>query len=319
MKDLINVITSSYFTYAFIFNFNEFNMYLFYIYLLFDTSYFILYEKQNKLKYDIILHHFNCIIMNTTKLCLYYYYNIPLGFNLFLLQEITTLLVCSKKYFNNIHIKKYSNILLQIVWIPTRLIIPTYCIFYNYYYNYLNTIYFKLQIISACFFLLLNIKWTLITSNLIKNNYHYSSILLLLPIIHINQDITVFTYTFLLSLFSFLYNITSQKITLIIDTSMVGIYPIQLYLKLNIYITITIFLFLSVFKYFVKQSELHSVFGCIFYICLTHSNLKILIFNSILISLCYTIRHFTRITFFWHLSSYILITSIFYLQDKIVL
>lgn len=151
----------------------------------------------------------------------------------------------------------------------------------------------------------------------IQNNRHYSSLLLLLPIIHINQDITIFTCTFLLSFFSFLYNITQEKIALTFDTSMVALYPIQLYCNLNAYIYVTIFFILSSIKYLINKSELHSIITIIFYIQLTKSNLRVFIFNTVIIILCYTIRHFTRITFFWHLSCYILISSVFYLQDKL--
>ena len=318
MKNLINVVTSGYFTYSFIFNFNEFNIYLFYAYLFLDTLYFILLENNsNKLRNDIIIHHINSIVMSTCKLYLFYYYNVPLGFNLFLLQETTTFLICINKYFDDVNIKKYSSNLLNITWIPLRFIIPIYCIFYNYSYNYLDNISFKLFIISACVFLFLNVKWTLMKYEVIQNNQHYSSLLLLLPIIHINQDVTIFTYTFLLSFFSFLYNVTKEKITLILDTSMVTLYPIQLYCKFNLYIHAVIFIILSSIKHIISKSELHSIIAIIYYIQLTKSNLQFLIFNSINIIICYTIRHFTRITFFWHLSSYILITSIFYLQDKL--
>ena len=125
MKKLINVVTSGYFTYSFIFNFNEFNIYLFYAYLFLDTLYFILLENNsNKLRNDIIIHHINSIVMSTCKLYLFYYYNVPLGFNLFLLQEVTTFLLCINKYFNDVNIKKYSSNLLKITWIPLRFIIP---------------------------------------------------------------------------------------------------------------------------------------------------------------------------------------------------
>ena len=63
MKDFINFIFSLYFTINFINNFNKNILIQFSIYLFMDNIYFIFYEKENKLKNDIIIHHTNCLLL----------------------------------------------------------------------------------------------------------------------------------------------------------------------------------------------------------------------------------------------------------------
>ena len=117
---------------------------------------------------------------------------------LFALQEITTLIISLKGIYNDDEIKKFLNYILYILWIPIRILLPYYCI-YNYYnYNYIENIYFKIASITGCVFFLLNIKWTLLFLKCKVINY---SLLLLLPILSIKNIFNLFLLT---SLFGFI-------------------------------------------------------------------------------------------------------------------
>ena len=126
MKQIINCLFAFYFSYNFIFHLNNNILYNFIYYLLFDTLYFIFYEKENKIKNDIILHHVNGIGIIYSYLNLNNIYNINLNHydKLFSLQEITTLIVTLKNCCSNKMLIKYLNNLLTIAWIPLRIIIP---------------------------------------------------------------------------------------------------------------------------------------------------------------------------------------------------
>ena len=102
MKKLINLLSATYFSYNFIFNFNS--MYSqsiliqFIIYLIFDTFYIIKYDYNNKIRNDLVLHHINTICLSSSLyiLCNNYNYTIQYYDILFSLQEFTTLIITLK-------------------------------------------------------------------------------------------------------------------------------------------------------------------------------------------------------------------------------
>ena len=149
MKKILNLISAFYFSYSFIFNFNKKIILHFIYYLFFDIWYFILFDKNNIIKNDLIIHHINGIIGMYSNLILSYnklINNDGMKINqLFALQEITTLIISLKGIYNDDEIKKFLNYILYILWIPIRILLPYYCI-YNYYnYNYIENIYFKIN------------------------------------------------------------------------------------------------------------------------------------------------------------------------------
>ena len=113
MKQIINCLFAFYFSYNFIFHLNNNILYNFIYYLLFDTLYFIFFEKENKIKNDIILHHLNGIGIIYSYLNLNSIYNVNLNYydKLFSLQELTTLIVTFKNCCSNKILIKYLNIL----------------------------------------------------------------------------------------------------------------------------------------------------------------------------------------------------------------
>lgn len=312
IKNLFSLIASIIFSYLFIFNFNENTIYLFIIYIFFDTIYLIYYEKTNKLKNDLILHHINCKIFCSTRIILNNYFNLPIKFDIFNLQELTTILICFKKITNNTNIIYYINVLLKIFWIPLRIILPLYSIFSNYNndYKYLNIIYFKIHLICACIFFILNCKWTLQTFKLIKNNNHYSSIILLCPLLIMANNVSFFYQTFFISLLSFLYNSTYNYNILCLDTSMVACYSIYISFQCNCYWLISIFSGLSLLKHKYIHSELHSFITVISINYKLKDNLLLLFFNNLFCLFGFLIRYYYNNTYIWHLSNATTISSI---------
>ena len=320
MKNIINFIFSLYFTFNFINNFNQNILIQFSIYLFIDNIYFIFYEKENKLKYDIIIHHTNCLLLIYSTIELINYDN-HIKYNnlyiLFSLQEITTIIISLKNIVKNEY-KKYTNLVLQIIWIPLRIILPFTIVIYSYMINNENNIYFRLKIFSQCILLLLNTKWTLIFLKIIKSTNHYSSMLLLIPIIFMEKDNIIFHILLFLSLNSFLYNNDKKIELLALDTSFISIISLKFGFDLDIYKLICAFIVSFVIKYNYIESELHSIllFICIFKKSI--NNLPIFFVNALFIIITFFIRHYTKKTFLWHLSSLFIIISGLYLDNKLI-
>ena len=145
MKNILNLLITIYFTINFIINFNHGLLNQFYYYLLSDTIYILLYEKENELKYDIIIHHISGIFiilgLNNNEL--------NNMFQIFTLQEFTTILAIGRIIFKNVKINKIINNLLFIIWIPLRIILPYYIINYSYIYYYNNKYFILIYFIHV--------------------------------------------------------------------------------------------------------------------------------------------------------------------------
>lgn len=306
MKKILNFLTAFYFSYNFIFNYNKKILIHFLYYLIFDISYFIFMDRNNLLKNDLIIHHINGIICIYSNLILsknqLINYDVIKIDKLFVLQEITTLIISLKTLFKNYIIKKYINDILNILWIPFRIILPYYCIFNYCNNNYSENIYFKIKILTCCIFFLLNIKWTLLFLKIIKQNNHYSSLLLLTPILSLKKDIIIINLILLTSLFSFIYNMKKNRLTISLDTSFMSILCLKLGYNLNLNNLLIILIISIINKYYFTKSEIHSMLFICTFIHRFSVNKYIYCFSLISILISYLIRHFTRIPFFWHLS-----------------
>ena len=296
MKNFINFIFSLYFTFNFINNFNQYTLIHFFVYLLMDNIYFIFYEKENKLKNDIIVHHTNCLLLiySTIKLNNYINHNQYNNLDiLFSLQEITTIIISLKKIVKNEY-KKYIHIILQIIWVPLRIILPFTIVIYSYMTNNENNIYFRLKIFSQCILLLLNTKWTFIFLKIIKSTNHYSSMLLLIPIIFMEKDNTIFHLLLFLSINSFLYNNHKIIELLALDTSFISVIVLKLGFDLDIYKLSCAFIVLFLIKYNYIHSELHSLLLLICAFKKSINNLQIFLINALFIIITFILRHQTK-------------------------
>lgn len=321
MKKIINFIFACYFSYNFIFYFNKKILIHFIFYLIFDLFFIIFFDNKNNLKNDLILHHINGIFLCYSTLILSYNYNINLVFydKLYSIQEITTIIITFKNLINNDNnLKKYINILLNILWIPLRIIIPYISIILTFL-SYKNNLYFRLKIFFSLIFLFLNVKWTLQFLKYIENNYHFSSLFLLVPIIFIKNEQILFNNIILLSLFSYIYNLKKNIYTLSLDISNISIFCLNLSLQLNIYILFIAGLILFILKINYKKNEIHSLIIILSIIISLINYPKILIFNIIIIFLSYLYRHYTKITFLWHLSCAFCMLCIMYKNNKLII
>ena len=321
MKQIINCLFAFYFSYNFIFHLNNNILYNFIYYLLFDTVYFIFYEKENKIKNDIILHHVNGIGIIYSYLNLNNIYNIDLNHydKLFSLQEITTLIVTLKNCCSNKMLIKYLNNLLIIAWIPLRIIIPYLIIILTYQNEYVDSIYFRLKVFTSSVFLMINIKWTFLFLKILDNNKHFSSILLLTPIIFLDNDIILLHFCLFMSISSYIYNIKKNKLTICFDSTMISLCSLKLSYNID-YIYLLLFVpFLISVKYIFPKSELHSlIFICSIGHKLFQNKLYGLL-NLLCIFFSYLYRHYTKITFLWHLSCSLLVISIFHMDNKFII
>ena len=321
MKQIINCLFAFYFSYNFIFHLNNNILYNFIYYLLFDTVYFIFYEKENKIKNDIILHHMNGIGIIYSYLNLNNIYNIDLNHydKLFSLQEITTLIVTLKNCCSNKMLIKYLNNLLTIIWIPLRIIIPYLIIILTYQNEYVDSIYFRLKVFTSSVFLMINIKWTFLFLKILDNNKHFSSILLLTPIIFLDNDIILLHFCLFMSISSYIYNIKKHKLTICFDSTMISLCSLKLSYNID-YIYLLLFVpFLISVKYIFPKSELHSlIFICSIGHKLFQNKLYGLI-NLLCIFFSYLYRHYTKITFLWHLSCSLLVISILHMDNKFII
>lgn len=321
MKQIINCLFAFYFSYNFIFHLNNNILYNFIYYLLFDTVYFIFYEKENKIKNDIILHHVNGIGIIYSYLNLNNIYNIDLNHydKLFSLQEITTLIVTLKNCCSNKMLIKYLNNLLTIAWIPLRIIIPYLIIILTYQNEYVDSIYFRLKVFTSSVFLMINIKWTFLFLKILDNNKHFSSILLLTPIIFLDNDIILLHFCLFMSISSYIYNIKKNKLTICFDSTMISLCSLKLSYNID-YIYLLLFVpFLISVKYIFPKSELHSlIFICSIGHKLFQNKLYGLL-NLLCIFFSYLYRHYTKITFLWHLSCSLLVISIFHMDNKFII
>lgn len=321
MKQIINCLFAFYFSYNFIFHLNNNILYNFIYYLLFDTLYFIFYEKENKIKNDIILHHVNGIGIIYSYLNLNNIYNIDLNHydKLFSLQEITTLIVTLKNCCSNKMLIKYLNNLLTIAWIPLRIIIPYLIIILTYQNEYVDSIYFRLKVFTSSVFLMINIKWTFLFLKILDNNKHFSSILLLTPIIFLDNDIILLHFCLFMSISSYIYNIKKNKLTICFDSTMISLCSLKLSYNID-YIYLLLFVpFLISVKYIFPKSELHSlIFICSIGHKLFQNKLYGLL-NLLCIFFSYLYRHYTKITFLWHLSCSLLVISIFHMDNKFII
>ena len=305
MKKILNFISAFYFSYSFIYNFNNKILIHFIYYLIFDISYFIFCDSNNILKNDIIIHHINGLICVYSNLLLYknnISEKVIILDKTFALQEITTLIISLKLIINNLSIKKYLNYILSIIWIPLRIILPYYCI-YNYYEStYLDNIYFKIKIITTSIFLLLNIKWALLSLKIIDNSNHYSSLLLLLPILSIKKNIIIFNLILLTSLFSFIYNMKKNRLTISLDTSFMSILCLKLGYNLNLNYLFLILIILFTTKYYFTKSEIYSLLLIFTFIHKFSINPRIYYYCLFSVLFSYLYRHFKKVPFLWHLS-----------------
>ena len=321
MKQIINCLFAFYFSYNFIFHLNNNILYNFIYYLLFDTLYFIFFEKENKIKNDIILHHLNGIGIIYSYLNLNTMYNINLNYydKLFSLQEITTLIVTSKKCCSNKLLIEYLNNLLTIAWIPLRIILPYLIIILTYQNEYIDSIYFRLKVFTSSIFLMINIKWTLLFLKILDNNKHFSSILLLTPIIFLDNDIILLHFCLFMSISSYIYNLKKHKLTICFDSTMVSLSSLKLAYNID-YLYLLLFVpFLVSLKYIFPKSELHSlIFICSICHKLIQNKLYALL-NILNILFSYLFRHYTKITFLWHLSCSLLVISILHMDNKFVM
>lgn len=321
MKQIINFLFAFYFSYNFIFHLNNNILFNFIYYVLFDTLYFIFYEKENKIKNDIILHHLNSVCIIYSYLNLNNIFNINLSYfdKLFSLQEITTLIITFKNCCTNKLLIKHLNNLLTIIWIPIRLILPYILIILTYQNHYVDNIYFRIKVFSACVFLLLNIKWTFLFLKINDNNNHYSSFILLIPIIFLKQNINYLHYSLLMSVSSLIYNIKKNKYTICLDSTMISLSCLKLCYDIDNYILLLFMPFLFSIKYFFNKSELHSM---ILILTFSHKLLKHKyygLFNFLNVLLSYLYRHFKKITFLWHLSCSLLIITVLYIDNKFII
>ena len=321
MKQIINCLFAFYFSYNFIFHLNNNILYNFIYYLLFDTVYFIFYEKENKIKNDIILHHVNGIGIIYSYLNLNNIYNINLNHydKLFSLQEITTLIVTLKNCSSDKLLIKYLNNLLTIIWIPLRIIIPYLIIILTYQNEYVDSIYFRLKVFTSSIFLMINIKWTFLFLKILDNNKHFSSILLLTPIIFLDNDIILLHFCLFMSISSYIYNIKKHKLTICFDSTMISLCSLKLSYNID-YIYLLLFVpFLISVKYIFPKSELHSlIFICSIGHKLFQNKLYGLL-NLLCIFFSYLYRHYTKITFLWHLSCSLLVISILHMDNKFII
>ena len=326
MKNILNLLITIYFTINFIINFNHGLLNQFYYYLLSDTIYILLYEKENELKYDIIIHHISGIFiilgLNNNEL--------NNMFQIFTLQEFTTILAISRIIFKNVKINKIINNLLFIIWIPLRIILPYYIINYSYIYYY-NNKYFIFNIFYSCILYLLNIKWTF--KYLFKKiNDHHSSILLLIPIIFMKKDIILFNLFLLQTIISFIYNYINinslsldlknkkiiKNLLLSFDTTIFTLIIIELNYNLSLRELIITFISTFYLKYIYNQNELHSFFILFILLNKLKNNILLLLLNSIFLSTTFILRYYTKKTFLWHLSCLCGLLTGLYINDKLI-
>lgn len=312
MKKILNVLTALYFLYNFLFNFNEKTLIYFFYYLIFDISYFIIIDRNNKLRNDLIIHHINGLICVYSNLVLYkkkLNYGIVNFDRLFGLQELSTLVTSLKILVNDEDIKNKLNFILKIIWIPVRIIIPYFSIYYLYNYYYIDDIYFKIKIMSACAFLLLNIKWTLLFLKIIDESNHFSSLLLLTPIILMKKDLVLLNLILFTALSSLIYNIKKSRLTISLDTSLLTTLSLKFGYNLDISILLPISIIFFLIKYNIRQSELHSFVLIMTFVKKYSLYPSLYYLNLINVLVGYLIRHFTRIPLIWHLNISIMIIS----------
>ena len=327
MKNILNLLITIYFTINFIINFNHDLLNQFYYYLLLDIIYILLYEKENELKFDIIIHHISGIFiilgLNNSKLNNF--------FQIFTMQEFTTILAISKKICKNVEINKIINNLLFIIWIPLRILLPYYIINYSYIYYYNNKL-FIFNIFFSCILYLLNIKWTLLYLFKIKND-HYSYILLFIPIIFMKKDIILFNLFLLQSIISLIYNHINnnnlslelknkireiKNLLLSFDTTIFTLIIIKLNCNLELKELIIICISTFYFKYIYNINELHSFYIITILINKLKNNILLLLLNSIFLSTTFILRHYTRKTFLWNLSCLCGLLTELYINDKLI-
>ena len=324
MKKIINLLFASYFSYNFIFNFNYITnqsiLIQFIFYLIFDTFYIIKYDYDNKIRNDLILHHINttCLSSSLYILCSNYNYSIKYYDILFSLQEFTTVIITLKNLLEKKSIKKYLNYLLNIIWIPLRLVLPYYSLIYTYL-DYQNNIYFRLKILCATMSLLINLKWTFDFLKLNRNNKHFSSMILITPILFLKNDIILFNNLVLLSIFSYIYNIHKNIYTLALDTSFMTIICLKLCFNMNILYLVMFSILLFLIKIIVPKSEIHSLILIISYFKALIYNKYLLYFNLINIPCTYLHRHFTKITLLWHIGCALIILSVMFKNEQLII
>lgn len=130
-------------------------------YLIIDTLDIIFLRENFKNRNEIILHH-----INSFSICIYYNYcpNKEHG-KIFLIQELTTVLIFLRNLAYYKEIKQMVTKVLKYTWIPARLMLPIIPIYYtfknNQYNDEENNIYLKVLFLNVIICYIQNIKWTI--------------------------------------------------------------------------------------------------------------------------------------------------------------
>jgi len=198
----LNFLYITYITFEIIVHFNRSIFTKILIYFFLDNIYLLFFEKNNPNKKELVIHHVNLMFMlycqsNIDQLNIYDY--------IFSCQELTTLLLFLKRIFKNSLLENSLNYLFLFLWILLRLIGLFVCIIGTYKYYYQDSLYFYGKIYSGFLFYILNLKWTLIKINKMKNKDHWLSICLFIPIYFLPFDVFKFTVVLVSSIGSYCY------------------------------------------------------------------------------------------------------------------
>ena len=283
-------------------------------YLVIDIFDILFFRPYFKYKYDILIHHFNIILLlQVNSFLIESYYD-----KYFTLQEFTTILIFSRNLIENDRWKKLMNNILKISWIPIRLIIPLLTIYNKYKVQEENSI--SLKIICYCFMIsyLLNIKWTLDFSKFYNDTYHFSSLFLFNFIFLMEKNIYWFTTGFIMTCVSFIHHSLKNRVTKSIDASIITFINIKMINE-----NVTLFKnilggFLGfVIKYIFPKSEIHSIiYGITIFKCLLNSNYLYLL-NILTLGFGFYMFKIKNNTTIWHLSNSLAIINYMYINDLI--
>ncbi len=315
IRDLFGLASSFYILSDFIYNINPKTTALKMVsYLIIDICDILFIRPSFKYKYDILIHHFNIILLlYADSFLIESYYD-----KYFTIQEFTTVIIFARNLINNDYWKKLMNNILKISWIPIRLIIPLFTIYNKYITQTENSL--SLKIISYCFLIsyLLNIKWSLDFSKFYNNTYHFSSIFIFNFIFFMEKNIYWFTTGFIMTCVSFIHHSLKNRITKSMDASLITFINFKM---INENLTLFKNLFIGVIgfiiKYLFPNSEIHSIiFGITIFKCVLNSN-YLYFFNIITLGFGFYMFKIKNNTTIWHLSNSLAIINYMYINDLI--
>jgi len=124
---------------------------------------------------------------------------------------------------------------------------------------------------------------------------------------------------FLLSIFSYIYNIHKNKYTCALDTSFVATLCLKLTYNMNILNLIISFIILFILKINIPKSEVHSIVLLFSYFKCLINNKYLLFFNILNIIGTFFYRHITKITLPWHICCVIIVLTGMHVNDKLII